>query len=679
MSCKNTRVGIEVGGTFTDIVAITDGTMRVAKVPSTPATPDVGAMNALAKLEIDPATIDELVHGSTVATNAVLERKGARLAMLVTKGTRDVLSLQRHDRKSIYNLQYRKPEPIIQRNDIFEVEGRIAANGDTVAPLDEEALRTLLKRIITSQNYDVIVVCLLNAYVDITQEARIKQIAQKIDPDIAVICSHEVSREFREYERASTTVLAGFVQPVVKGYLGRFAASLAKGGFEGVLSVMQSNGGRMPAASVGDQPITALLSGPAAGVVGAVKAAETLGMKDLITLDMGGTSTDVAIIQNGRPGMTAQLEIDGLPIRTPVVDIVTVGAGGGSISWIDDGGMLRVGPKSAGADPGPASYGRGGVEPTVTDANLVRGSLRAETLVDQGIKVDLDAALGSFDALSTALSLPCEDMADAVIRVAESNIVRAIQKISTERGNDPRRFTLVTFGGAASLHAARVAEELSIQTVLVPMNAGVVSATGLLSSDYVHYTVATQRHRLAQENLPEIRKIVDDLKAKARDHLSHEGVQGQPDFEVFLEMRYVGQAFEISVTLDDTDTALTIDSIGRAFAAEHHRIFEFSKPADALADIVSFRVGARIPAQTVQPSVASDVDMDPSSHPERIVELREKGQTMQCRVMRSEWLKASAENGPLLIEDGTTTILVPTNWSARRTQSQHIVLEQRSA
>lgn len=678
MTRKTTRVGIEVGGTFTDIVAITDGVMRVAKVPSTPACPDVGAINALSKLKIAPATISELVHGSTVATNAVLERKGARLAMLVTKGTRDVLSLQRHDRKSIYNLQYRKPEPIIERNHIYEIDGRIAADGKVVEPLDESAVQSLLDQIIISGGYDVIVICLLNSYRNIEHETKVKEIAQSINTHIAAICSHEVSREFREYERASTTVLAGFVQPVVKGYLGRFAASLAKDGFDGGLSVMQSNGGRMPAASVGEQPITALLSGPAAGVVGAIKAAETLGIKDLITLDMGGTSTDVAIIQDGRPGMTAQLEIDGLPIRTPVVDIVTVGAGGGSIAWIDDGAMLRVGPKSAGADPGPASYGNGGVEPTVTDANLVRGSLRAETLVDQGIKVDLDAALASFDALSSAFSLTNEDMADAVIRVAESNIVRAIQKISTERGNDPRRFTLVAFGGAAALHAARVAEELNILIVLVPMNAGVVSATGLLSSDYVHYTVATQRLRLAEENLAKIQMVIADLKAKAQDHLVQEGVTGEPSFEVFLEMRYVGQAFEISVKLEDADETPSIETIGAAFAAEHHRIFEFSKPADALADIVSFRIGARIVAQIVEPSMEATKDTDQASHPMQIIELREKEQTLQCEVMRSNWLSTEARNGPLLIEDGTTTILVPTNWTARRTQSQHIVLEQRT-
>lgn len=678
MTRKNTRVGIEVGGTFTDIVAITDGVMRVAKVPSTPSSPDVGAINALAKLKIDPATISELVHGSTVATNAVLERKGARLAMLVTRGTRDVLSLQRHDRKSIYNLQYCKPDPIIERNHIHEIKGRISAKGEIIEPIDEKAVRSLLEQVVGSGNYDVIVICLMNSYTNSVHEIQVRDIARSIDRRVATICSHEVSQEFREYERASTTVLAGFVQPVVKGYLGRFAASLAGNGFEGGLSVMQSNGGRMPAASVGEQPITALLSGPAAGVVGAVKAAETLNIKDVITLDMGGTSTDVAIIQNGWPGLTSQLEIDGLPIRTPVVDIVTVGAGGGSIAWIDDGGMLRVGPKSAGAYPGPASYGHGGIEPTVTDANLVRGSLRRETLEDKGLNVSVDAALTSFDGLSKAFSLSNAEMADAVIRLAESNIVRAIQKISTERGNDPRRFTLVAFGGAAASHAARVAEQLSIQTVLVPMNAGVVSATGLLSSDYVHYTVATQRHRLSQENLSDIRKIIMDLKAKARDHLNNEGVIGEPNFEVFLEMRYVGQAFEISVRLDNTEHALTIDAIGQAFAAEHHKIFEFSKGEGALAEIVSFRVGARIAAQTDELQMDIAKDEEHPDQPEQIIELRENEKMLRCKVIRSAWLGAKARKGPLLIEDGTTTILVPTNWTARRTQSHHIVLEQRN-
>lgn len=678
MTNKMTRVGIEVGGTFTDIVAVTDGIMRVAKVPSTPASPDIGAMNALSKLGISPKNISELVHGSTVATNAVLERNGARLAMLVSNGTRDILCLQRHDRKSIYRLQYVKPEPIIARNNVFEISGRISSAGDVISPVDESALKSLLEQIISSKDYDVIVICLLNSYVNPIHEIEVKELVEKLSPGTATICSHEVSREFREYERASTTALAGFVQPVIKGYLDRFAASLAEDGFEGGLSFMQSNGGRMPATSVGEQPITALLSGPAAGVVGAVKAAETLDLKDLITLDMGGTSTDVAIIQDGQPGMTGQLEIDGLPIRTPVVDIITVGAGGGSIAWMDDGAMLRVGPKSAGAAPGPAGYGRGGELPTVTDANLIRGSLRAESLVAQGIDIDLKAALASFEDISTSMSLSPEDVADAVIRVAESNIVRAIQKVSTERGKDPRRFTLVAFGGAAALHSARVAEQLNIEKVLVPVNAGVLSATGLLSSDYVHYTVATKKHLLSDENIEQISATIENLKANAQDHLNNEGVSGKPIFEVFLEMRYVGQAFEISVKLDDADSAMSINAIGQAFAEEHHRIFEFSKPEGALAEIVSFRVGARIIGQNDTPEVELTPGSDCTDQVEQFISLREKEQTLKCEVKSSVHLGDKAEIGPLLIEDGTTTILVPRGWSARRTLSQHIILEKRT-
>ncbi|MHA7851930.1 hydantoinase/oxoprolinase family protein [Roseovarius sp.] len=679
MRDQKTRVGIEVGGTFTDIVAITDGVMQVAKVPSTPASPDIGAMNALAKLGIAPGNVSELVHGSTVATNAVLERKGARLAMLVTKGTRDILSLQRHDRKSIYDLKYKKPEPIIPRNDIFEVSGRISASGEIVSSVDIPTLTDLLQQITASGNYDVIVICLLNSYANPLHELEVKKVVQTLAPSLATLCSHEVSREFREYERASTSSLAGFVQPVLKGYLGRFAATLEEQGFAGALSFMQSNGGRMPATAVGDQPITALLSGPAAGVVGAVKAAESLSIQDVITLDMGGTSTDVAIIQNGRPGLTAQLEIDGLPIRTPVVDIVTVGAGGGSIAWIDDGAMLRVGPKSAGAAPGPAGYGRGGILPTVTDANLIRGSLRPGSLLDQEIDVDMDAARKSFDNLAHRLSLSHEDVADAVIRVAESNIVRAIQKVSTERGKDPRRFTLVAFGGAAGLHAARVAEELNIEEVLVPVNAGVLSAIGLLSSDHVYYTVATRRCELSKENLAQIRDVIETLKTDARNYLEKEGVTGEPVFEVFLEMRYVGQAFEISVKIEqEAVKELTTGAIARAFAAEHHRIFEFSKPEDARSEIVSFRVGARIVSQSRPPKGTIFEGMHASDHSDQFIFLRENESTIECKVLRSERLSSTPEPGPLLIEDGTTTILVPGTWSACRTGPQHIILKKRT-
>lgn len=668
------RVGIEVGGTFTDIVSVHDGRLRIAKVPSVPSSPDVGAMNALSALGIAPSTISDLVHGSTVATNAVLERKGARIAMLVTTGTRDILALQRHSRSSIYNLHYRKPRPVVPRNDIFEISGRLDAMGAEVTPVDIDAVVAQAEAVVAEGVHEVIVICFLNAYRNPAHEQAARAAVERVAPDLPVLCSHEVSREFREYERASTTVLAGFVQPVIKGYLDRFAKMLEDDGFEGRFSVMQSNGGRMPAETMARQPITALLSGPAAGVVGALKAAQQSGISDIITLDVGGTSADVSMVEDGRPGLAAEMHIDGLPIRTPVVDIATVGAGGGSIGWIDDGGMLRVGPQSAGADPGPASYGRGGVVPTVTDANLVRGSLREASFEEIGFKVSRSAAVEVFEGLASELDMSCEDAAEAVIRIAEANIVRAIQQVYTARGKDPRDFALVVYGGAGALHAAQIAAALEIPRVLVPPNAGVLSAAGLLGSDYQHFSVATERFPLIDETLPQIRSIATRLVNEAADYLASEGLTGTPQVEVTLEMRYVGQAFEISVPVSAKTETWSVATLAQGFAQAHHSIFEFSKDEGAQIEVVSYRVGMRVlsPDMPITPREAEH-KIDPVIAKDWIV--REKGADCPCRVLRALGLGSEPQPGPLLVEDGTTTAFVPVGWTARRDAASNIILE----
>ncbi|MEM8976652.1 MAG: hydantoinase/oxoprolinase family protein, partial [Pseudomonadota bacterium] len=374
---QNTRVGVEVGGTFTDLVIARDGEVKIAKVPSTPKQPDIGALNAIWAAGLELASINDLVHGSTVATNAVLERKGGRVAAFVTQGTRDIFGLQRQDRLAIYDLHYQKPVPVVARCDVYEITERLAPDGSVVTALDETSARETIAGVLRDGGYEAIAVCLLHSYANPKHERSISDIIRSLAPELPVTCSSDVSPEFREYERATTTTLAAYVQPVISGYLDRLVAKLGDGSFEGRFSIMQSNGGRMPAAAMGRNAIAALFSGPAAGVVGAIGTAERSGIKDIITFDMGGTSTDVALIANGQPQLAPQTMIDGLPVRTPVIDIATVGAGGGSIAWADDGGLLRVGPQSAGATPGPACYGRGGAQPTVTDAHLIRGTLQA--------------------------------------------------------------------------------------------------------------------------------------------------------------------------------------------------------------------------------------------------------------------------------------------------------------
>ena len=667
------RVGIEVGGTFTDLVAVDDAGVRTSKVPSTPARPDEGAMNAIDAAGIDPSEITELVHGSTVATNAVLERKGARVCLFVTKGTRDVLLLQRHDRASIYDLRYRKPEPVVSRHDTFEVDERLAANGSVVRALDETACEQLVRYALAQGDYQAAAICFLHSYADPSHEEALARIIRAVAPEMTVTCSSEVTREFREYERASTTTLAAYVQPVIAGYVTRFSDTLAARGFAGRFSIMQSNGGRMPAEAMARNAITALFSGPAAGVVGAVRGVEGAGYRNLITLDMGGTSTDVALIADGEPELAAMTKIDGLPVKTPVVDIVTVGAGGGSIAWADDGGLLRAGPRSAGATPGPACYRRGGEVPTITDAHLIRGTLRPDTFLGGRMDVDAAASQRVFAPLAERFGLSLEEIADSAIRLAEANIVRAIQQVSTERGRDPRDYVLVPFGGAGPLHAARVAEDLNIATVVVPPNAGVLSAAGLLLSDHIHYRARTRRLRVNTETITEIRATAETLQEEARDYLASLGIEADARFDRVLEMRYVGQAFEVSVNLGDRGLAeLSADDLAELFADAHRRTFEFAKPHGDPVEVVSFRVGAKAPPPETAIAGMSEAASDPSDRRVRFVE---RGEVMDAALLLRQALTLSAMSGPLLIEDGSSTIYVPPGWGARLDGTGNVILE----
>ena len=670
------RVGIEVGGTFTDLIEIKNGMARVAKVPSTPDAPDRGAVNAIDSAGIDLKSVSDLVHGSTVATNAVLERKGGRVCVFVTRGTRDLFELQRHDRRAIYDLHYRKPEPIVSRQNICEIDERMAADGSVVEALDDERLGTQVAQFLGVDHFDAVAVCLLHSYANPDHERRVAEAVRRHVPDMPVTLSCDVSREFREYERASTTALAAFVQPVIEGYLGRFSHTLRERGFAGRFSIMQSNGGRLPVDTISKSAISALFSGPAAGVVGALGLAGRSGFHDIITLDMGGTSTDVSLISDGAPDLAPQTEIDGLPVRTPVIDIVTVGAGGGSIAWIDDGGLLRVGPQSAGAHPGPASYLRGGTEATVTDAHLVRGTLQAGSFLGGEMKVDPAAAAEALAPLCEQLAMSVEDLADSVIRIAESNIVRAIQQVSTERGRDPRDFALVPFGGAGPLHAARVAEELGIDTVVVPTNAGVLSAAGLLMSDYVHYRARTERIRLDADALDTVSDRFNTLRDEAIRYLRAAGVTEELAFQHILEMRYVGQAFEVSVPLGGDLDSLTVDTIAAAFSEAHHRVFEFSKPPGDPVEIVSFRLGARAGTEefpVYQEAVAEEAgeDLEPV-----FIDIVEGGRALRCGLMPRHAVGSTDVAGPVLVEDGTSTIYVPPGWQARRDEADSLILKR---
>ena len=668
------RVGVEVGGTFTDLVAIENGRVRVAKVPSVPARPDEGAMASLAAGRIDLTAVEDLVHGSTVATNAILERKGAPVALLTTRGFRDVLFLQRHNRTQIYDLFYKKPEPVLARRDILEIDERMSGQGVVVEALDEAATAARLAKFLGTGRFQSVAICLLNAYAEPKHERRLAAMVAAQFPDLTITCSADVTREFREYERTSTTTLAAYVQPVIDSYLRRFESQLREQKFAGRFSIMQSNGGRLPVAGMSRNAITSLFSGPAAGVMGAVRQAGLSGHGDLITLDMGGTSTDVCLVAGGKPNLSGETEVDGLPIRTPVLDIVTVGAGGGSICWRDDGGMLRVGPESAGADPGPACYGRGGTRPAITDAHMLRGTIRAEAFLGGKMNVDGAASSSVFKLLSGQFDFSLEQMADSAVRVADANIVGAIQLVSTERGRDPRDYVLVPFGGAGPLHAARVAEELGITTILVPPNAGVLSAYGLLASDFLQYETLTRRITLGEGAAEQAQTLFAELKARVTASFRDLGIQGELHYSHSLDMRFIGQAFEITVDIDGGELAgLDADGLLALFNEAHNRVFSFGESGLHRAEIVSFRLGASAPPDVV-PALNEGIGDAVLRAAHKIFD---QGEWRDCLLLSRAAIGAEASGipGPALVEDGTSTIFVPQGWTATVDKQDNILLK----
>jgi N-methylhydantoinase A len=668
------RVGVEVGGTFTDLVAVSGGRVVVTKVPSTPRSPDIGALDALRAAGLDFKAIADLGHGSTVATNAVLERKGAKVAFVATEGFRDLLFLQRHDRRNIYDLAYQKPAPPLRRRDCFEAPERMLADGTAAAPLDEMAVRTRLLPALKAGGYRAVAICLLNAYANPANERRLAELIGAELPELLVTCSHEIVREFREYERASTTVLSAYVQPVIDGYLDRFARTLADDGFAGRFTVMQSNGGRLPAEAMRRSAITALYSGPAAGVVGATRQVERSGFRNLVTFDMGGTSTDVCLVENGRPSLAAETEIDGLPIRTPVLDIVSVGAGGGSIAWVDDGGMLRVGPQSAGADPGPACYGKGGREATTTDAHVVIGTIRPGSFLGGRMMLDATAAHDVFRPIAARYGMSIEQAASSVLRLADANIVRAIQLVSTERGRDPRDYVLVPFGGAGPLHAAKVAEDLGISSIVVPPNPGVISAYGLVASDYTKFETVTRKMRLDEAAARDVVARFADMRARLAEQFRDMGLAGDLAYTHTLEMRFVGQAFEVPVEID----AARVESLDAAYLADrfadaHHRVFMHGAGLDRPVEIVALRVGATLPIESL-PTL--ERERLPARAPQK-ARLFEGDAWVDCARYAAEAIAAGqAIAGPAVIEGYTATTYVPSGWSATIDDADNMVVRK---
>ena len=672
---KEVRVGVEVGGTFTDLVAIGPDGIRIAKVPSVPRRPDEGAFNALLESGIPFSAITDLAHGSTIATNAVLERKGCLAAFITTEGFRDILELQRHGRERIYELDYQKPRPVVDRASSFEVRERMLADGSVHVPLDVAAAERELVPKLKAGGYQAAAICLLNGYVNPAHERALRDLLRDRMPALHVTISSDVTREFREYERASTTTLSAYVQPVIESYIARFSTRLQEHGFRGRFSVMQSNGGRLPAAAMHANAINAVLSGPAAGVMGATRQVARSGFRNLITLDIGGTSTDVCVVTDGRPGLTTEFEIGGLPVRVPVLDISTIGAGGGSIVWVDDGGMLRVGPHSAGADPGPACYGRGGTLPTLTDAHLVRMTMRPEAFLGGRMRIDPEAARRVFEPIARRFDMTLEEAADSAVQLANANIVRAIQLISTERGHDPRDYVLVPFGGAGPLHAAHIAEELALDTIVVPPNAGVISAYGLIASDFMQFESLTRRQVADGTAADFLRQVFEDMKTRAVRKARDLGPPDKLVLDFVAYMRFVGQAFEVPVHFSERELAkLDADDVRRRFGHAHQRINFFGGETDKPVEFVSFRLGITVPLKEL-PLLAEQ-----SGHTVKAarISMFDQGGWKDGRLVSRSALKPGRSIlGPALLEDPTSTLLVPTGWGAKRDEHDNTILSRK--
>jgi N-methylhydantoinase A len=596
----NLRLGCDTGGTFTDLVAFDEqaGRFSFHKVSSTPADPGHAIVQGWCELietcRVTQAAVRLLVHGTTIATNAVLQRKGARIGLITTAGFRDVLHIQRQDRPRMYDLRSRRAKPLVPRYLRLELNERTLFDGTVRTLVDHTELARLIDQL-RNEHVDAVAVCLLHSYVNPAHELEVGRALAQALPSATVSLSHEVAGEQGEYERFSTCVMNAFVQPVMQSYLSRLDVRLNEAGFASPLFVMKSNGGVMSSAAAGRQSVETILSGPAGGVVAGVAMAKLHHNQNLITADMGGTSFDVAVIHEGRTAFARESEMGGLALAVPMLDIHTVGAGGGSVAWVDSGGSLRVGPHSAGAVPGPACYGRGGAEPTVTDANLILGRLSPTSLLGGGMTLDLEAARRAIhDRVALPLGLTLTTAAEGITRVVNATMTAGIRKLTVERGLDPQAFTLCPFGGAGPLHGAELASEMGIEESLVPIAPGITSAIGLLMSNLREDRVKTHIAILHSEALAPMGKILDELAADASGRL---GFANNPRFvHRAFGMRYHGQRYELVTSL--ADGFLDRTQIEADFHREHQRVYGYDRQ-DQLVEVASIWVSVELDLQAV--------------------------------------------------------------------------------
>jgi len=593
---RSLTVGIDVGGTFTDLLAIdsASGEVKLAKVPTTVDNQAIGFMAALAAAGADPATLQAIVHGTTTTTNALLERKIARVGLITTRGFRDVLELGRRTRPQPYGLRgtFR---PMIDREVRLEVPERMDADGKVLVPLDEAAVAEAATKLL-AQGCEAVVIHFLHSYINPVHERRAAEIVRGLWPNAYVTAGHAILSEYREYERGVTAAVNASVQPVLDRYLTRLRTELSAKGFDRDLLVMQGNGGTISSQLIAHAAVNTVMSGPASGVMAAAYTGRASGHPNLITYDMGGTSTDVGLIENAVPQVSGELEIEyALPIHVPMVDVHTIGAGGGSIASVDPAGMLRVGPESAGARPGPICYGRGGAEPTITDANLILGRLNPDRLLGVDHPVTLDHVRGLMrEKVGERLGLDAEAAAAAVLRIANDRMAGAIRLVSLSRGHDPRDFALFAFGGAGPLHATALARELAIPTVLVPARPGITNALGCVVADLRHDYVRTVNKPLSLLDDATVARIYAEQSAEGEATIGREGVPVRELRRVHTaDMQFQGQSHILSVGVDRPD--IGVAGLHKAFAAAYFRRFgiELSEIPPVLVNLHTAVIGVR--------------------------------------------------------------------------------------
>jgi len=676
------RLGIDIGGTFTDATLINEetGQIHIGKVSSTPKDPSLAFMEATHRIlqenGVSPAQVSYVVHGTTVATNAIIEGKVARTAFVTTDGFRDMLEIARQIRPSLYDLQFEKPKPLIPRYLCFGVPERLDARGQVLTPLDESAVLGVAEQL-RREGVESVAVCLLHAYTNPAHEKRVGEIIQEILPEAILSLSSEVAPEFREYFRASTTVINASIRPVVARYLERIETRLRDEGLAAELLLMQSSGGVFTFAQARQKPVFMVESGPAAGVISAAHLGSILGHGNVISFDMGGTTAKVGLIQDGSPKITKDYEVGaaaqagvgshrgaGYPIRTPVIDLVEIGAGGGSIAWVDSGGILRVGPQSAGADPGPVCYGKGGTEPTITDANLVLGRLTPDHFLGGEIKLDVEAARQAIQKQCAGpLGMDVVEAANGIIEIANAAMVNALRLVSVQRGYDPRDFVLVAFGGAGPVHANRLAAETEMPTIVVPMSPGTFSALGLLVTDLKHDYSTTLIERADRLDVAAVEQAYQELENQGKTTLAREGVQpAEMSFVRQVDMRYVGQSYELTVPLStDRLDSTAIEALLEQFYTEHDRAYGFSAPGEPV-ELVNLRVTAV--GQIINPQlrrVQNQADIAAAQVDTRSVYFAERGGFVDCPIFDRYRLGAgSMLPGPaIVIEMDSTTVIHP--------------------